>query len=111
MSKKLREGDKVVVLTGNCQGKSGLVLSRNDDKVIVQGVNLKKKHVKKSEQNPQGGILEFEAPIHVSNVCVCNENGEPLKLKTRVNQKTQERELYYLDKGKEVLYRPIKKKK
>ena len=111
MSKKLREGDQVVLLAGNDKGKTGLVLRKNDDKVIVQGINVKKKHVKQSEQNPQGGILELEAPVHISNVAVCNENGEPLKLKTRLNKKTNDRELYYLDKGKEVVYRPVKKKK
>ena len=67
--------------------------------------------MKKSEQNPEGGVLELEASVHISNVSVCNEKGEALKLKTRVNKKTNDRELYYLEKGKEVLYRSVKNKK
>ena len=60
MSKKIREGDQVLVLAGNDKGKTGVVLSRQGDRVVVQGINIKKKHVKKSEQNPQGGVLDLE---------------------------------------------------
>jgi large subunit ribosomal protein L24 len=109
-SKKIRRGDKVVVTTGTCKGQSGTVLRYEDDYVVVQGLNLKKKHVKPSEQNPKGGILEIEAPIHVSNVCVCDENGAPLKLKLARDADGQG-QLYYMKDNEKVIYRQIKSPK
>jgi large subunit ribosomal protein L24 len=66
---KIKKGDKVVVLTGRDKGKSGEVLRvlRADERVIVQGVNIIKRHTRPSPGEP-GGILEKEAAIHISNV-------------------------------------------
>lgn len=66
---KLKKGDKVVVLTGRDKGKTGEVLKAfpRDNKVIVQGVNMIKRHTKPSTAT-QGGIIEREAKIHASNV-------------------------------------------
>ncbi len=66
---KIRKGDKVVVLTGRDKGKSGDVLRMipRDSRVIVQGVNMVKRHTKPSQASP-GGILEKEASLHISNV-------------------------------------------
>lgn len=107
-SKKIRKGDKVLAIAGNCRGQMGTVLRCIGDKVIVQGLNVRKKHVKKSEANPSGGILEIEKPIHVSNLKVCLDNGQPIDLKVRINKKG-ERELYYMQDDKDIVYRLLKK--
>jgi large subunit ribosomal protein L24 len=67
---KIRKNDNVMIITGNDRGKSGKVLKvfPSDSRIIVEGINLRKRHTKPSQKNPQGGILEKEAPIHVSNV-------------------------------------------
>ncbi len=66
---KIKKGDRVVVTTGRDKGKSGEVLAvqRNRNRVLVQGVNLVKRHQKPS-QTAQGGIIEKEASVHISNV-------------------------------------------
>ncbi len=106
-SKKIRAGDNVVVIAGNAKGQTGTVLACVGDKVLVQGVNLCKKHVKRSEQNPKGGIVEFEKPINVSNVRPCDSEGRPLKLKVQVNEQG-ERELFYMKDGERVVWRSMK---
>ena len=67
---EIKVGDKVKVITGRDKGKEGSVLKtlRKDDKVIVEGVNIVKKHMKPSQKNETGGIISIENPIHVSNV-------------------------------------------
>ena len=67
---KIKKDDKVVVIAGEHKGSQGKVFKilRDQNKVLVEGVNLIKKHTKPSTQNPQGGIIEKEAPIHISNV-------------------------------------------
>lgn len=67
---KILKGDKVRVISGANRGKEGTVLKTfpKDDTLIVEGVNTVKKHTKPSQSNPDGGIVEFEAPIHASNV-------------------------------------------
>ena len=69
---KIKVGDKVEVITGTNKGKSGKVskVLRNENRVIVEGVNILKKHIKPGRTNETGGILETEAPIHISNVKV-----------------------------------------
>ena len=109
-AKWIREGDKVVVIAGNDRGKTGTVLGRRGDRFLVQGVNLRKKAVRPSEVNPQGGIVEMEAPLHASNVRPAAADDKPVKLRVRSN-KEGVRELYYLKEGKEQLYRLVKKSK
>jgi large subunit ribosomal protein L24 len=67
---KIRKGDQVKVLSGNSAGKIGKVLMVDPDKqkVIVEGVNLLKRHSRPSQRNPKGGIIEKEGPIHMSKV-------------------------------------------
>ena len=71
---KIRKGDEVVVTTGKDQGKRGTVLVRVDDNhVVVEGVNRAKKHVKPNPmKGVQGGIVDKDMPIHVSNVALFN---------------------------------------
>ena len=70
---KIRKGDKVVVLAGKDKGRSGEVLSvaPKDDKAIVRGVNMIRKHQKQS-QSQEGGIISKEAPIHLSNIALAD---------------------------------------
>jgi large subunit ribosomal protein L24 len=72
---RIQTGDKVIVISGKNKGSTGDVLSVNEKGVIVQGVNLNKKHVKPNpNKNQEGGIVSFEAPIHPSNVAHYNPN-------------------------------------
>ena len=70
MAKKVKKGEEVVVIAGDHKGKKGKVLQvlRDKNRVIVEGVNLLKKHERKTQDNPQGSIVEREFPIHYSNV-------------------------------------------
>ena len=67
---KIRKNDMVMVIAGNARGKSGKVLKVYParERVIVEGVNIIKRHTRPRQKNPQGGIVQREAPIHVSNV-------------------------------------------
>lgn len=82
---KIKKGDKVVVIAGKDKGKEGKVLfvDRKSERVIVEGVNMIKKHQKQTAQNAQGGIITKEAPIHVSNVMYLHK-GEPVRLGYKV---------------------------
>ncbi|TLS35508.1 50S ribosomal protein L24 [Pseudalkalibacillus caeni] len=84
----VKKGDKVQVISGKDKGKQGVILEAypKKDRVIVEGINVVKKHSKPSQANPQGGIVEQEAAIHVSNVMpVDPKTGEP----TRVGYKEE----------------------
>ena len=70
---KLKTGDKVVVVSGSNKGKEGKITKILDSRVIVEGINIVKKHLKPGRTNETGGILETENPIHVSNVKVVTE--------------------------------------
>ncbi len=98
MQKKLhiKKGDTVVVIAGNYKGREGKVLEviRATEKAIVEGVNMVKKHTKPNAAHPQGGIVEKEAPIHISNLLNKDpKTGKP----TRIGRKLD-------DKGKLVRY-------
>ena len=82
MAAKIRKGDTVIVLAGKDRTREGQVLSVSpkDDKVVVQGVNMIKRHTRPS-QTSAGGIVEREAPIHVSNVAVKDPStGKPTRV-------------------------------
>ena len=70
MSLRVRKGDKVTVLAGRDRGKSGKVLHvyPKKDRALIEGINMVKKHARKSQQNPQGAITQKEMPIHISNL-------------------------------------------
>lgn len=108
MGKWIRKGDRVLVIAGNDKGKAGEVLSRTKDRVIVQGVNIRKKHMKRTQEMQGGRIVEMETPIHVSNVAVCNRDNRPLKLKVKV-ENNGERSLMFREGSKDVVYRSVKK--
>ena len=87
MPRHIRKGDTVIVTAGNDKGVTGEVLRviPDDSRVVVQGVNIRTKHLKPTQANPQGGTLKREMPIHISNVSPVSD-GEP----TRVRFETDE---------------------
>jgi large subunit ribosomal protein L24 len=88
--RKIKKGDHIIVLAGKCKGMQGTVMhvDHEVDKVVVEGINMVKKHVKPNPQKGvEGGIVEKEAPIHVSNVAVYNPT---TKKADRVGVKTLE---------------------
>jgi len=83
---RIRRGDLVMVVAGADRGQQGRVLrvDHDDDKVVVEGVNLVYRHVRRSQKNPQGGRVRREAPVHISNVMIVDpEKNVP----TRVGRK------------------------
>ena len=70
MKRFVKKGDEVVVISGSSKGKRGKILQvfPKDERVLVEGVNVRKHHERKSEKNPEGAIVEREVPIHISNV-------------------------------------------
>lgn len=92
MSNKLhiRKGDTVYVNSGEYKGQTGKVLEVivKKSRAIVEGVNMVSKHTKPNSQNPQGGILKKEAPIHISNLNLIDPvSGKPTKIGRRLNDK------------------------
>lgn len=86
MKLKIKKGDMVQVIAGNDKGKTPRRVLLVDDKrmrVLVEGVNIRKKHARPSQQNPNGGIIEMEMPIHYSNVMLIDSD----KKATRVGLK------------------------
>ena len=78
---KVKVGDNVKILTGKDKGKEGKVIKtlKLQDRVVVEGINIVKRHTKPRTADEQGGILEIEAPIHVSNVKVIDKSEKKVK--------------------------------
>jgi large subunit ribosomal protein L24 len=87
MAAKIKKGDDVVVLTGKDKGRTGKVtrVLPKDDRVYVQGINVVQRHTRPSQANPQGGIVNKEASIHVSNVSLVDSNGKATRVGFRVD--------------------------
>ena len=86
--RKLKTGDKVVVVAGSNKGKEGKITKILDSKVIVEGVNVVKKHLKPKNNNGTGEIVEVEAPIHASNVMLVDpKTKKPTKVKIEKDSK------------------------
>lgn len=87
--RRIRRGDLVQVISGKYKGRTGKITAVlvDDDKVIVEGVNVKKRHVKPNARMPQGGIVEREAPIHSCKVMpVDPETGKPTRVRIKKNE-------------------------
>ena len=101
---KIKKGDTVRVITGSHKGSEGTVMSisREINKAIVEGVNMIKKHQKPSATSPQGGIVEMEAPLHISNVSLVDPTSNEV---TRVGRKMDDNGnvVRYAKKSGEVL--------
>ena len=86
MAAKIKKGDRVVLLTGRDKGRQGQVLTvmPKDERVVVEGLNMVQRHTKASQADPQGGIKNKEAPVHVSNVAIVDSKGEPTRVGFRM---------------------------
>ena len=86
MSAKIKKGDRVVVLTGKDKGRQGAVLKvlPKDERVVVEGLNMVQRHTRPSQGDPQGGIKNKEAALHVSNVAIVDSKGKPTRVGFRV---------------------------
>lgn len=104
---KLKNGDTVIVIAGNEKGKEGKITSINNRKVVVQGVNTRKKHQKPQQATgKKGSIVSFDAPIDISNVAY-SADGKAVKIRTKVNEEGK-KELYYrLSDGSEKTIRTM----
>ena len=80
----LRKGDNVIILTGKDKGKSGKIMNIKAGRVIIEGLNIVKRHVRKNQQYPKGAIVDLEAPLDISNVMMlCNKCSKPTKTKMK----------------------------
>ena len=86
MAAKIKKGDRVVLLTGKDKGRTGSVLKvfPKEERVLVEGLNMVKRHTKPSQADPNGGIKNKEAPVHVSNVAVVDSAGKPTRVGFRM---------------------------
>jgi len=86
MAAKIRKGDRVVVLTGKDKGREGAVskVFPKEQRVLVSGLNIVQRHTRPTQLDPQGGIKNKEAPIHVSNVALVDSKGKPTRVGFRV---------------------------
>ena len=99
---KIKTGDTVRVIAGDHKGSEGKIIKvlLEKNKVIVEGVNMVKKHMKPSAQSPQGGIVEKEASIQISNLSLLTSKGET----TRVGYKMEEgKKVRFTKKSNEVI--------
>lgn len=89
MGQRLRRDDLVMVIAGSDRGRQGRVLKvlREEDRVIVEGINVVRRHSRPTPQNPEGGIIEKEMPIHASNVMLYDDDADA---PTRVRWETDD---------------------
>lgn len=103
----VKKGDDVKVIAGNDRGKEGRVLAvfPKKDRVLVEGINMRVHHDKPTQQNPQGGRIEREAPIHISNVMVIDPNsGEPTRIgRKRIDEEGGGRWVRYAKTSGEII--------
>ena len=87
MAAKIKKGDTVVLLAGKDKGRQGKVLRvmPKDERLVVEGLNMVKRHTKASQSDPQGGIKTKEASVHVSNVAFVDANGKPTRVGFRMD--------------------------
>lgn len=106
-NKHLRQGDKVVGISGSFKGFTGTILQRRGDKLIISGLNVRKKTMKSQRIEESGKIIEREMPLSASNFMLAvGDQNKPVKLRVRVDE-NNERVLYYKDGDRNVDYRPI----
>jgi len=99
---KIKKDDKVRIITGENKGSEGKVLKvlKNKKKVLVEGVNIVKKHSKPNSKNPQGGIIEKESPVDISNLSLISSDGQNTRLGYRFEDGKKVR---YAKKNNEII--------
>jgi large subunit ribosomal protein L24 len=86
----IKKGDNVMVIAGESKGQHGkvLVVDSKKQKAIIEGINLVTKHAKPSAENPDGGIIKKEAPIHISNLMVVDGSGKATRIGRKLDEKS-----------------------
>ncbi|MCF8339039.1 MAG: 50S ribosomal protein L24 [Bacteroidales bacterium] len=100
----IRKGDTVKVITGTSKGVQGRVLSidKKNNRAIVEGVNVVKKHTKPNQENPKGGILQQEASIHLSNLMIVDASGNATRVGRRIDENTGKSVRYSKKSGEDI---------
>ncbi len=100
----IKKGDNVKVVAGESKGQQGRVLSIEKDKnrAIVEGVNVVKKHTKPNAENPKGGIISKEAPVHISNLMVVDASGNATRVGRKKDENTGKSVRYSKKTGEEI---------
>ena len=86
----IKKGDNVMVIAGESKGQQGkvLVVDSKKQKAIIEGINLITKHAKPNAENPQGGIVKKEAPMHISNLMVVDGSGKATRVGRKLDEKS-----------------------
>jgi large subunit ribosomal protein L24 len=94
---KIKKGDLVKVMSGEAKGETGkvLVINREKNRVLVEGVNKVKKHSKPNAKHPNGGIIEMEASIHISNLLLVDDKGKATRVGRKLDEKTNKIVRFY----------------
>jgi large subunit ribosomal protein L24 len=105
---RLKKNDKVKVISGNHKGKEGKILKIYPEKkrVIVEGVNIIKRHTRPNQKNPQGGITQKESPIHISNIMLIDpKSNEPSRIGMQIieGEGSKKKRMRYGKKSGEIL--------
>lgn len=105
---RLKKNDRVRVISGNHRGKEGKILKifRDKNRVIVEGINIIKRHTRPTQKNPQGGITQKEAPIHISNVILLDpKTNEPTRLGMKIikGESGEKKRMRYAKKSGEII--------
>ena len=100
----IKKGDTVMVIAGDSKGQQGRVLMVDieKEKAVVEGVNMVSKHSRPTNKTPKGGIIEKEAPIHVSNLKLIDSSGKPTRIGRKIDEKTN-KTVRYSKKSGEVI--------
>ena len=100
----IKKGDTVMVIAGDSKGQQGrvLVVNAEKEKILVEGVNMVSKHARPTNKTPKGGIIQKEAPIHISNLKVIDGNGKPTRVGRKIDEKTNKM-VRYSKKSGEVI--------
>jgi large subunit ribosomal protein L24 len=100
----IKKGDTVMVIAGDSKGQQGrvLVVDIEKEKILVEGVNMVKKNSRPTNKTPKGGIIEKEAPIHISNLKVIDSTGKPTRVGRKIDEKTN-KTVRYSKKTGEVI--------
>ena len=88
MARHIRKDDEVIVTAGSDKGTRGRVVQvlTGEDRVIVEGVNVRRKHVKPTQSNPQGGVVSVSMPIHISNISPVDKNKKATRVRFETNK-------------------------
>lgn len=103
---RLKVGDPVIVIAGNEKGKEGKVLGIKGDRILVQGINKRKKHQKPRDEKKGGTIVEMEMPMHISNVMFAAE-GKGRKIRVKFGDDNAKQLYYKTENGDEKIVRTL----